>query len=169
MRTAIQVRGMPELRARLARMRSRVPAAFEAATSEALELVKGRAQEILLAEVYDRPRGPFAPELTGELLMAFRAERLAPFGRSAWKADLANESPHAAFLELGTDDEGTGTHTVSGNPYLHFINAQTGAHVSAGEVTVHGIHPMHFLERALQENRAEVTAIFARRLAGLFA
>lgn len=169
MKSALKLTGLPDLRRQLQAARRRAQTALHAATQESLIFLEGKAQEILDAEIYHKAREPYEPELTLDLYRAF-VHSLQTVGVRGLKGELVNTSPHAVFLEFGTDDEGTGEHFVPAatGGVLHFINPFTGANAFSKGHFVHGIHPIRFMERALREHEADVIAIFQRHLAAVF-
>lgn len=150
--------------------------AFDTAIVEALAFVQEKAMEILKEEVYDKERAPFAPQLTEELLNSWvHTIRTIGYGVAG---TLVNTSDHAGYLEWGTDDEGLGSHVItarraailgrhkrrSGAPLLHWYDPQTGFDRYAQQVTVSGVEPLHFLERAVVLHEDEIVDIFVKHL-----
>ena len=133
MSISVTVSGASELRARLERARVEIRARVKSAVTEAVRLVWDKAQGILDREVYGKAgRKPFeqVPDKSDSdaLFNKFRSE-ITSLSATAAEGTLFNDSPHAAFLEFGTDDEGTGQHFVpsAGGGVLAFINPMTGA------------------------------------------
>jgi hypothetical protein len=159
---------MDRIHKRFGRARLSLPARFTEATHEAMVFLIECAQRILDIEVYEKERPPFAPRLTYELYNSFVVEVMKA-GASATGL-LANTSEHAIFLEFGTDDEGTGKHFIPlvSAGALHWVNPMTGQSMFSKGHWVQGIKPIHFMERALSENRAGVAAIYRKSLEGLF-
>jgi len=174
MTSALKLTGLPAVRRALTQARARARAAMQAATGESLILLERRAQAILDAEIYHKARDPFAEPLTYELYRAFvhLVQQVGTGGvGSSLMGELVNTSAVGAFLEYGTDDEGTGRHfvPVASGGALHFIDPLTGAGAFSKGHFVHGVKPIHFMERALREHEGEVVAVFAKHLAQVFA
>ena len=168
-KSALKLSGVPGVRKAFQQARARAQKAMLAATAEALRFLEAKAQENLEAGIYQKAREPFAPPLTYDLLRAF-VHLVQSVGTGGLMGELVNTDPVAGFIELGTDDEGTGQHFVpaSADGVLHFINPMTGESVFSKGHFVHGIHPLHFMERALTEHKGEVVAIYRRHLSGVF-
>lgn len=173
MEISLQATGFREAADRLRAIQAAIPACLHAATAEALEFLEGAAQRILDAEVYDKTRPEFAPPLdknaADSLYQAF-TRALEATGAAAVRGTLANTSGHAGFLEWGTDDEGTGHHFVgpAAGAALKWIDPRTGAEVYDKGHEVSGIHPIRFMQRALEGNREAVADIYRRHFRGLF-
>ncbi len=174
MKSAIKITGLPSVRKQLSQARQRAQKAMQDATGEALLFLEAKAQEILDAEVYHKAREPYAPPLTYELYRAFvhlvqKVGAGGVIGKSLM-GELVNTSPVGPFLEYGTDDEGTGEHfiPVVNAGALHFFNPATGASAFSKGHFVHGVKPIHFMERALTDHEGAVVAIYRRHLSGVF-
>lgn len=177
-RSGMSVTGADRLRKRLLSARSHVENAVPAATQEALDLIVVKAREILAREVYGKSHpaweeNPPEEGRVGSLYQSFATE-LQSLATAAVQGRVINTAPEAIFLENGTDDEGTGHHTI---PALHPVHGLVlawagpgGEHFASMEKAheVKGIVPIHFLRRALRENRTEIVALFRKRLSGLF-
>ena len=169
MRSALRLTGVAAVRKLLRQARARAQVMMREAMGEALILLEDKAQGVLDAEIYHKARAPYADQLTYELYNAF-VQKVARTGLGL-EGELSNTSPHAGFLEFGTDDEGTGKHLIPVvvAKALHWVNAETGEDMfAAGGVMVQGIKPIHFMERALNENRGEIIAIFQAKLSTIF-
>ena len=169
MRSALRLTGLASVQKQLRQARARAQVLMREAMGEALILLEDKAQGILDGEIYQKARAPYAEQPTYELYHAF-VQKVARTGLGL-EGELSNTSPHAGFLEFGTDDEGTGKHLIPlvVAKALHWVNAETGEDMfAAGGVMVQGIKPIHFMERALTENRSEVIAIFQAKLSTLF-
>ena len=168
-RSALKLSGIPNVRKAFQQAHVRAQTAMLAATDEALRFLEGKAQENLDAGIYHKAREPFAPELTMDLYRAF-VHRVQNVGTGGLMGELVNTDPVAGFLEAGTDDEGTGEHFVpaSADGVLHFLNPMTGESVFSKGHFVHGVHPLHFMERALTEHEGEIALIYRKHLAGVF-
>ena len=173
MDNAITLSGMDALRRRLMGARTKAQVLLSEATEEALEYVEARAKEILDQEVYSKPHGeeedPPDKNDPDSLYASFFRE-FAGLARTAVSGTVGNTSEHAGFLEFGTDNEGTGSHFVPvvNGKFLHWIDAATGASAFSKGHEVKGVTPIHFLERALNDHRDGVLAIYRRHYSGLF-
>lgn len=172
-RNSFTLTGGDVFKKRLETARANLPRVMHEATVESLELLEKAAKEFLDREIYDKARGEFAEPLDkekeGSLYASFVRE-VAAEGATVVRGLLLNTSPHAGFIEHGTDNEGTGSHFVPvvNAGALHWMNPATGESVFAkGGVMVKGIHPYRFMERALHENRAKIKAIYAKHAATL--
>lgn len=157
--------GLPQAKKAFVGMGERVHQAVVEATEEALLFIEAKAQENLRKDVYDKPRQPFAPALTGELFNSWVHELAELAGGVI--GTITNTSGHAAFLEHGTDDAGTGKHWVGAVSAgaLHWFNPATGESMFSSGHFVSGIVPLHFLENAVQDHRREIAAIYRAAVA----
>ena len=169
MKSALKLSGVPNVRKAFQQAHVRAQKAMLTATDEALRLLETKAQENLDAGIYHKVRDPYAPPLTMDLYRAF-VHLVQRVGTGGLMGELVNTDPVAGFLELGTDDEGTGRHFVpaSAGGALHFIDPMTGESVFSKGHFVHGVHPLHFMERALTEHEGEVVAIYRKHLSEVF-
>lgn len=171
-RTGLTLTGSGALMQRLQQAKSDIPSALHAATDEALKLIEAKAQHILQEEVYDKPHAAGdAPDASApdSLYQSFVRE-LAETAGLGVTGQVRNTSPHAIFLEDGTDDEGTGHHfvpVVNGGA-LHWFNPLTGQPSFSKGHEVKGIVPIRFMHRALSESKPEVAVIFKRHLGPLW-
>ena len=153
-------------RKRLQTAPAKTEKALKSATREALRFLEGRAKAKLDEDIYSKNHeyDLDPPDKSdADSLWAGFVQELASVGAGAITASLVNTSPHALFIEQGTDDEGAGSH------YVPVIRGVALAWMGAGgEMAfskgheVKGIKPYHFMERALFENRAEVIAIYKK-------
>lgn len=165
---SITIDGLDALRARLERAQDSIQFRAASALAESLTLLEDACKALLDADVYgkDRPEGEQLP--THELYNAF-VHQVLDAGLGEASGLLLNLSPHAIYLEFGTDDEGTGKHWVApvNASALHWIGPGGQDFFSGGHY-VSGIHPIRFMHRALADNRSAILAIFAKHMAGLF-
>ena len=132
-------------------------------TEESLIFLEEKAKDILNKEVYNGNHP--SEEQTHELYNAF-VQSVVEVGKSVI-GSLCNVSPHALFLEFGTDNEGTSEHYIplGVNGELHWVNPITGQDMYSEEGHfVKGITPVHFLMRALTENIQVIADIYAAQL-----
>jgi hypothetical protein len=165
--SGLTLTGADALRRRLLAARASAPERMRAAMREALLFIELRAKQILVDEVYHKSEHDRLDD--DSMFQAFFSD-LAQTGNGVFRGMVGNRSPHAPFIELGTDDEGSGSHFVPvvKAGALHWLDPATGqSHFSHGHM-VKGIHPIHFMQRALDENRPQVVAIFRRHFQGLF-
>lgn len=169
MRRAITLLGLPAYRARSAACRRLLPLHVGAGCVEALTLIEKRARQILDQEIYQAPRGEFARPLDkyapDAMYQKFKTEFRALVG-AAMIGTLTNNSPHAIYIEFGTDNEGTGFHQITAQNAraLHWIDPRTGANMFAPHVVVQGIKPIRFMDRAMRESETEVRAILIKHV-----
>jgi len=165
----LKLSGMDALKTRIRTAQARIPDAMEKATWEALQFLEQQAQINLDVGIYEKTRPPYADRPTYELYNAF-VQDVIKVGTGDYGGILGNTSPHAPFIEHGTDDEGLGEHFVAPvkAKALHWLDPETGENLFSKGHWVSGIKPLRFMERALIEHEQQVIDIYALWLRDIF-
>ena len=164
MRKAITLFGMPALRSRFSDSRRLLPRPVGEGCEAALAFLEVKAKRILDIEIYQKARQPYDPAPSKNdpdaLYQQFKRE-FRVLANAVVQGELKNTSPHALFIEFGTDDEGTGAHPVTAvnTAMLRWIDPRTGKVMFAPQVVVSGVKPTRFMLRAFRENRDAVRDI----------
>ncbi len=169
----IKAKGLNNTIKRFQGIEERSYIALAKSIDESLELVEAAAKHILMSEVYDKQREPYDeapnPHDKDSLYNSFVTEIIGE-GKGYLSGLFSNVSPHAIFLEDGTDNEGTGYHRV---PFagtfalMKWINPQTGEIAFSKGHLIKGVTPIRFMERALQNHKVQVREIFRKNFAAV--
>jgi hypothetical protein len=159
MAITLKLTGLQQVLQDLDYRRGRIREAVAVAAREACEVVISRAKEILEAEVYNKNRGEYATAPSGELLNSF-SHSVVAVGEQVI-VQVLNDSPHAAFLEYGTDYHWVGPTAAAA---LHWIDPETGADMFSKGHYISGIHAIHFMQRAFDDTRGTIFEIFNQRI-----
>jgi hypothetical protein len=161
---AVKLTGLDKFKGKLTRAKTKLPDVVWAATLEAVVFVEEQAKLILDEKVYDAPRKPFEPELTGELRDDSWYTDIYREGGTVF-AELQNYHHAAWFLEGGTQE-----HKVFpvNAPKLVFIDPDEGYLRKEDQVEVSGVVATYFLSNAVNEHLPEIRAIFVKHFRTLW-
>ena len=152
----IKVRGLTNVLSLFNAGALKAEQALEAAVKIAGFIVRKRAREILMEEVYSKERPAWEKALTGDLWDKFMVT-VEEVGRGVARGQVNNLSEHARVVE-----EGSAAHTISasGGGRLE-IRGPDGSRFPQS-VEHPGTHGIHFLQRALEDSYPEILEVFRK-------